>query len=572
MAKSAIKKKWSVDPVKLEQIQFNNIVRTVFQQASFVRLPINGKEFQFRGRTGELDDIFIYENIIVLCEYTIGKASSVHLGKKKFLFDAIMGNCVEWVDFLQTLSVEFREHFDSKPYSGDDYRVRIVYCSKKGINEEIINVYPEILYIDYPQLKYFRALAKIIHRTSRFELFKFLNLEHSEIGASVNSSAGSNSTYPGFLLPEGNSSFPPGYKIVSFYADPQTLLERSYVLRRDSWRDPEGLYQRLLIPGKIRKMRQYLDDVKRVFVNNIIVTLPNETKINNPDDETNLKSDELKKVRNVSIQIPNSFNVIGIIDGQHRILCYHEGTDALDGKIEKLRNKQNLLVTGIIYPKSLPQHEKIKFEARLFLEVNDTQTSANASLRQSIEVILRPKSTIAIAKSVIERLSRSGALKDLLQVHQFDESGKIKTSSIVSYGLRPLVKFDGSDSLFSIWDDERKGNLLLVNDEEPYQEVLNSYVEFCAKQINNLLLAAKMCWGINDWKLESENRLILSPTAINGFIVCLRLLISSGLTGSKEFYEEKLQGIADFPFDEYKSSHWKSLGERIFDEYFAKNI
>ena len=52
----------------------------------------------------------------------------------------------------------------------------------------------------------------------------------------------------------------------------------------------------------------------------------------------------------------------------------------------------------------------------------------------------------------------------------------------------------------------------------------------------------------------------------------LRLLISSGLTGTKEYYEEKLDGIADFPFDEYKSSNWKSLGEHIFDEYFTKNI
>ena len=321
------KKKKPIDPAKLAQIQFNSAVRTVFLRSGFDRITVAGNQFKFQGRTGELDDVFLYKNILILCEYTIGKASSSHLGKKKFLFDEIIKNPGEWITFFRSISKDFESLFESSNYENDDYRVRIVYCSKLGTNEELISVYPEILYLDFPQIKYFRALTNIIHKSSRFELFKFLKLAHSEIGDAVISSAGSNTSYKGFLLPEGYSSFPRGYKIVSFYADPQTLLEKSYVLRRDSWRDPDGLYQRLLIPGKIKKMRRYLDDVKRVFVNNIIVTLPSETKLNDPEDQNNLNSDDLKKVRQVSIQIPDSFNVIGIIDGQHRVLCYHEGSD-----------------------------------------------------------------------------------------------------------------------------------------------------------------------------------------------------------------------------------------------------
>lgn len=315
-------------------------------------------------------------------------------------------------------------------------------------------------------------------------------------------------------------------------------------------------------------MRQYLDDVKRVFVNNIIVTLPSETKLNNPENENNLGETELTKVKQVAVQLPDKFNAVGIIDGQHRVLCYHEGTDSYEGKIEKLRSKQNLLVTGIIYPKNMPEGEKNKFEARLFLEINDTQARAKSALKQSIELILRPKSTLAISKAIVEKLSRSGALKDMLQVHQFDDTTKIKTSSIVSYGLKPLVKFDGSDTLFNIWKHPSKESLKSANDDEPPLDVLREYVEFCAKEINCLLLAAKMEYGQNEWVPVTKEGGLLSPTTVNGFIVCLRLLVENGLTSSQTTYQQKLQGINKFKFGGYKSSHWKALGQKLFDNYF----
>lgn len=148
------KKKRVIDPLKLEQIQFNNAVRSVFMQGGFSRLPVNGVEFTFRGRTGELDDAFLFENILVLCEYTIGKTSTSHIGKKKFLFDEILNNSAEWVEALRGLSADFDEAYIANNYDADDFRVKIVYCSKKGVNEEILHVYPQILYLDFPQIKY----------------------------------------------------------------------------------------------------------------------------------------------------------------------------------------------------------------------------------------------------------------------------------------------------------------------------------------------------------------------------------------------------------------------------------
>ncbi len=65
---------------------------------------------------------------------------------------------------------------------------------------------------------------------------------------------------------------------MSFLIEPETLLSQAYVLRKDGWQDNDCLYQRLLLKGKIARMRAYLASEGRVFVNNVIATLPNDTR------------------------------------------------------------------------------------------------------------------------------------------------------------------------------------------------------------------------------------------------------------------------------------------------------
>ena len=137
------------------------------------------------------------------------------------------------------------------------------------------------------------------------------------VGPQVHTTSSQTKNFDGHVLPESFSSFPPNFKIVSFYADPDTLLSTAYVLRKDSWMDEEGLYQRVLIPSKIRNMRKYLTTEKRVFVNNIIVTLPALASLNDPKHPTkNLDPKVLAKATPVSLSVPYEPNKIGIVDGQ----------------------------------------------------------------------------------------------------------------------------------------------------------------------------------------------------------------------------------------------------------------
>lgn len=563
-----------IEPQKLKQRRQKAQTRTFFKRLGFQRHAIDGVEFTFQGRTGELDDAFIYENIIVLAEYTVGQATSAHALKKKVLFDKIYGSPSVWVREFEAIKPGLIGLLDKKGYAAQDVRLRIIYVADTVADEAVSNS-PDVHFLDGTRQRYFRALSKTIHRSARHELFKFLGIEFSEIGEQIHTSASQQRTFNGHILPEGHSSFPPGFKVVSFYADPDTLLSLSYVLRQDSWRDSEALYQRILIPSKIRKMRKYLVDVKRVFVNNIIVTLPASVSLNDPRAQgKNIDSKAIERVAPVSIQIPFASNAIGLVDGQHRVFCYYEGDDKVEPKIAQLRKRQNLLVTGLIFPTSWSSEQKRRFEAQLFLEINDTQARAKSGLKQSIEVVLNPLSTTAIAKEITNQLSRRGALKDLLQVSVFDPPGRIKTTSIVSYGLRPLIKFEGNDTLFAHWSNANKEQLKGAKDvtEPGIRDLLNKYVEYCVSSINGYLIGAKLC-ASQHWKINEEKKVKgqwLSPTTINGLFVCLRLIAQNDGIRDQSYYQRKFTGLDTVKVRAFRSSQWHALGEKLYQDFFQK--
>jgi DGQHR domain-containing protein len=540
-------------------------IKSIFINAGFTYIKTEGKEFTFSGRTGEIDSLYVYENVIIVCEDTYAENKPHHhLQKKKIIFDLIDGNKEEFVNFLIATFDSFKNlHNQSGLFQPHHYEVRIAYFSRYAISEETLNQFQNISYFDYPRFRYFSSLNKITGKTSRFELFKFFKLEFSKIGEiRVKGGLPGNIPYEGFLLPEANSRYPAGYKVLSFYIDPQTLLQKSHVLRKDSWQDPDSTYQRMLEPKKIRDMRKYLNDTQRVYVNNLIVTLPSTTTFTSPKNNNQIIVDGLKDKQHVKINLPDEYNSIGLIDGQHRVYSYHEGTDVYENTIEKLRTCQNLLVTAIMYPPAASEDEKAKFEATLFLEINDKQTKAKGELKQGIELLVRPFSTAAISKAVVTQLAKLGPLSGELMEHYFDEEYKIRTSSIVSYGLAPLVSLGGKESLINIWNHQEKNKVISFTDKN----LLNEYIKFCVTEINNLLIAVKLNLQKDQWSREYETSL-LSTTSVNGFLVCLRELVRANSLHDIETYKQKLIGIESFNFKNFKSSHWKALGLKLYETY-----
>lgn len=549
------------------QRRHKNEIRATFAAAGFKRIDSAAdKQFTFDGATSDFDDIFILENVIVLTEYTITKESEIssHLKPKYILYDKINNNQSDFVEFAKGAPLNISSHLNEK-YKNAHYRVIILYCSLNTVKAELKNQVSNAIYMDYSVVRYFKLLTRTVRRSSRNEILAFLGVNYSQFGnRAVMSNPPSREPFPGSVLPESHSNFPQGYKVVSFYIDPAALLSRAYVLRRDGWRERNGLYQRMIIRGKIESVRRYLIEHKRVFVNNIIVTLPDGTKVLDRNDDT-INPANINKTQDAIISIPYDFNSIGLIDGQHRVFSYYEGGNN-ENVIATLRTQQNLLVTGIIYPPGITAEEKTRFEAALFLEINSNQANAKSELKQAINQIIRPFTVDSIARDVLDTLNEgTGVLADKFARHYF-ETHVIKTTSVVSYGLRPLVRPVATGPIFSRWTDTSKDVFVTSEDDAARKR----YIAHCANQIGTFIAAAKSRLPSARWTTDRkvQDRL-LTPTVVNGLIGAMRQVVEANITIEFESLRKSFDGLDTFPFEKYRSSQYTVMASDIFNKFFA---
>lgn len=589
MAKKTKKKKLSVSELaqRKEQRDQKKEIQDIFKNIGFSKLNnIDNKHWVYKNRTSEFDGIFILENVIVIVEYTLAN-DGVHLLKKKTIYDYINEDCRAFINYMLTeekLS-SFKDYYEAHikdKYSINQLRLKILYCSKYNVSEEHKSSVKDIVYFDYRIVQYFKSLTKVIKRSSKYEFLEFLGVPFADFGEKILGSGNTSvDKFSGYILPEEKSNFNPGYKIISFYIDAESLMKRAYVLRREGWRDEDGIgyYQRMIEVKKITNMRKYLTDKTRVFINNIISTI-SEKDIKLLDKDGNQitinaqgefeGSNTSTSVMPTTIEINDACNIIGIIDGQHRTFAYHEGDDAFETKIAKLRKIQNLLVTGILFPQNESPASRLKFEATLFLEINLNQTKVKSQLQQEIELLIAPFSSISIGKQILKKLNMSGPLNNKIEMYSY-EKGKIKTASVVSFGLKPLIKLNdvkGNDSLYFLWDNIHKKKL--KNKELNDFDLLADYVDFCVQKIRDIFIAFKSTLVPEKWHTyhPQTSEGLLSVTFINGVLNVLRLLIANNNISDRDTYKKKLQNINEFDFKNYKSSQYRKMGEDIYNKYF----
>jgi len=543
-------------------------VRAAFRYAGFERVTeLAEKTFTFNDQTGEFDDAFLLENVLLLVEYTVHGPESVkaHLKKKKLFHDYINADKAALFKFLRGKY----PLFDSRIKEGGEFPLprlvlKVVYCSLEDFEADTKKHFGDLLFFDFPVVKYFEKIARTIRFSARAELLNFLGIDPNAVrqeGGFV--PGGSSDPYRGSVLPEEASGLPEGYKVVSFYADPASLLKRCFVLRRSGWRASTEAYQRMLLPSKIEALRKMVFEEKRVAINNLIVTLPPSV---HPVDEQGKTVDvsELSQTAPVKIQLPSDPNTMGVIDGQHRLFAYYiSKKDTVEQ--DSLRKMQNLLVTGVIYPDGVSELERERFEASLFLSINSNQTSASSELTQEIQVLIDPFDPISIAKQVMHRLAESQPLFGHVERY-FYEKGKLKTSSIVSYGLKPLVKLSGADSLFSKFNHPSKDGLSNASSKV----ALEAYVDFCANSISHFLKAVKYDVAAERWTTDrKEKERILTVTYVNAFLITMRRILEKGGSLDPVHLKTKLAGVSKFNFKAFHSSQYNKMADKIYDKHFA---
>ena len=276
-------------------------------------------------------------------------------------------------------------------------------------------------------------------------------------------------------------------------------------------------------------------------------------------------SDETRKWTQLSI--PRDFNTIGIIDGQHRVYAYHEG-GKLDGKASVLRKKLHLLVTGIVFPETMPEIEVRKIQSKIFVDINGNAKPVDAGLLLHIKKMQAPLADTSLAQDVIDSLNRSGLFEDKFQESKL-YTGKIRSASIVKFALRYLVAIDpveGKGSFIKYWG----GDVTALRSEN--EDAMKSYIGFCAKSLDDYFLSVKQTFAA-DWNWEGGSTLLPSVVTINGFLLALSKVLLKEGPQTKAYYLEKFKNLkVDFSKKKfkYRSSQYHKFAHQIVKDSWGE--
>lgn len=538
---------------------FTRRIQGVFKNAGFSHLATAGIEQKFGSKTGELDNVFVYENVILVCEDTVSAQSNVkdHLKNKKILFDEIAANRAEFLKWLRSTFP------DRVPVFADGrYKIFFLYFSKFGatMDSDDVALYAPVRFVEPSTLNYFQKMSSNLRKSSRADLFRYLGLKAEDLGVAVSGSSAK--MIPATIIyPEDSTGLTNGVKLVSFMLSAQTLLDNAYVLRKDNWENSIQLYQRLIEKERIQKIRKYLARKKTTFINNIIVSLPDGTKFVD-DDGQPVDPSTVENFHATRMLIPDELNSICVIDGQHRIYAHYEGQDGLEPEISNLRSKFHLLVTGLIFPPSMSLLDRRTYESELFLDINSEAKQVPPDVILFIETLKDPFSDLGVSRQVLDRMNKKGVFQGLFQMSLMEES-RIKTASIIKFALRYLVEIhtdQARPTLFMHWEDEAKRAELL---EERSEELLEAYVGWCASTIDMYFSSVKATFK-SEWADESSKA--LSTTAINGFLIALRRSLPAfGVMGFDEY--AAMMGNLEVDFSRanfaYTSSQYAKFSRHI---------
>lgn len=534
--------------------------------AGFSYLPSNGEEFKIGLRVVELDYLFIYDNVVLICEDTCGKKKDKdHIRKKSESFQEIKNHLKEFFDWMATTFPDDRALVEK--YRPERYQVFYLYIPQNELDltADERALYGNLLFVEPETLSYFNRMTQCIHYSARYEIFRFLGIKDEHLGSSSSEGAKTTIKAP-IIYPEDVTGLRNGVRVVSFMMSAEKLLRTAYVLRKDNWEESIFLYQRLIEKEKIKSIRAFLASKGEAFYNNIIVALPDNVTFE--DDSSNpISKEKIGDFQHCKLVMPDEMNSICVIDGQHRIFAHYEApsNDKHESKIAVLRKQLHMLVTGLIFPADMSEADRKQIQSEIFLDINDNTKKVAPNVLTHIEMIKDPFSDIGLARRVIERLNKQRIFLNRFELSSLDEE-KIKVSSIIKFALRYLVTIkpaDGKTSLYAYWDGDKEA--LQRKDEV----ALNAYIEFCAKQIDVYFSSVrdvfKTAWN------DPQSK-ILSVIAINGFIIALnRQLAKNGIVNHDSYNRYFQKMSVDFSKEgfPYTSSQYRKFSSQILRDAFG---
>lgn len=552
--------------LKRQKTAFKRKIRNMFTGAGFSYIPTNDHEMYIGHRKVEVDSLFIYENIWLICEDTVQITNiKDHIRTKNEAMGEIR---INFPVFVEELVKMFPEHSTLlKKYNIERIKIFGLYIP---LNDPMLSSddyyrFDQLKFVLPQTFNYFKWIVNCIKHSARNEIFRFLELTSSQIGK-VSSASDTQKISAPIIYPKEFTGITDKVRVVSFMMSAEDLLNTCFVLRKDNWEDSIWLYQRLIRKEKLKKIREFLEKKGEAFYNNIIVALPDEVIFKDASGHF-VGIDQINDLEsNCELILSKEMNSICVIDGQHRIYAHYEsGVDSKqERRIAELRQQLHLLVTGLVFDKNVKPEERARIQSEIFHDINSNATAVPRTVLTQIKRIKNPIDDESIAQSVVEILNKEGVFRGLLQISALD-SGKIKTASIVRFALRYLVTVkpaDGKHSLFEYWPGD-KDSLLSIDDH-----ALQDYVKYCADILRKYFGAVKKNMK-KYW--DDDTSKLLSVISLNGFIIALTRQL--GINGAKDFdFYDKAFGQWSFDFSNdvfpYTSSQYRKFSSEILENAF----
>ena len=171
---------------------------------------------------------------MLICEDTATTANKKdHIRKKKEAFDEINANINTLFDWLYKNFPEKKDILER--YSISRYQIFNIYVSQTEL--ELTNddksLYSNIKFINPVTFNYFYKITQSIKLSSRYEIFRFLGLEKSQIGLG-SSEDSRKSIRASIIYPKDYTGLSNNVRVVSFIMSAESLLNTCYVLRKDN--------------------------------------------------------------------------------------------------------------------------------------------------------------------------------------------------------------------------------------------------------------------------------------------------------------------------------------------------
>lgn len=564
------KKKRKPTDDKIRQKRQMRSFRAFMQNIGFTRIEsLESYKTNFLDMETDIDDMFVFENLYLMTEYTVIQDVSPHFAKKLGFYQKMLP---QKTNFLQKLTEnqEFATYYSKNlnEYGKSSPILAVIYVTEYDAsptthskNDGLVTI------LEKHKFDYFIKMGSAIKRSFLHEFFTYLKIDISRIGNSYyDSSKQANRVFNAVALKDIFGYLPDDVRIAAFYASPGTLLKSASVLRYNG--EPgKYLYQRLIDKKKIQNMRKFISN-DGFFPNNIIISTKNNIGVK-------IEESVKENAEAISLTFVESPNSLSIIDGQHRLYAYHNGDDEFEELICKRREQQVLLVVAIVFPQTISDEEKIKYEARVFLEINSTQKKVDDYLIQCIKILSDRNSSTAIAHYLLDEFNRT-CLKGLIASVPEDRVGKLPRVSIVKYALDSLVarKSKDSISLFKTYLSTLDIDLATANTSHDNIDIDN-YKSYCVGIISRFfdVFANEVKSSNFNWAVDRKDpQAILNVTTVNSILHCIKnFILNDTPIPTKEKLEKAFHGIFDkLNLKDYKSSQYARLGKEIYDFLVSK--